>query len=82
MNSTLALSSNAHHNALAKEHGNHTHTDIDLAAADLEFDAPILRHPSFGDVHVGQDLDAADDRRLELVNLRRKEASCKTPSMR
>ena len=65
------LVEDAHHDALAVQHGNDRDADVDLAALDLELDPPVLRDALFGDVQPRHDLQAADDRRLESVDLGR-----------
>ena len=37
--------------------------DVELAAVDLDLDLAVLRAAALDDVHVGHDLDAADERR-------------------
>jgi hypothetical protein len=39
-----------HDDALAVDHRNDGHADVDLAAADLELDPAVLRQPLLGDV--------------------------------
>ena len=47
-----------------------------------ELDAAVLRQALLGDVQPGHDLEAADDRRLEAVDLRRHRLRVQQPSMR
>ena len=65
------LVKDAHHDALAKNHRDHAHTNIHLPAADRELDAAVLWQSPLGDVHVREYLNTADDRRLEPIDLRR-----------
>src|SRR5262249_22677573 len=65
------LVKNTHHDAFAVNHRNHGDADIDLAAGDLQLHAAVLRQPLFGDVQPRHDLQAADDGRLEAIDLRR-----------
>ena len=65
-----ALVENPHDDPLAEEHRDHADADVDLASAHLELYPPVLREALLGDVQVGHDLDTADDRRLELADLR------------
>ena len=67
----VRLVQETHHDAFAEEHRDDAHADVHLPAADLELDAAVLRDAAFGDVEVREDLDAADDRGLEPVHLRR-----------
>ena len=71
----LGLIEQTHHNALAKEHRNHTDTHVNLLAANLHINAAVLGKALFRDVHVGHDLDTRKDRRLESVDLGRQ--SCR-----
>ena len=41
--------------------------EVHLALADDHQEAPILRRPALGNVHVGQDLDARDERVLDVA---------------
>ena len=65
------LVEHAHHDAFAVQHRNDRHADVDLAARHAQLDAAVLRHALLGDVQPGHDLQAADDRRLEAIDLRR-----------
>ena len=53
------------------QHGNHGNPNIDFAAGDEELDPPVLRHAFLGDIHLGHNLQPAEDRRLKTVELRR-----------
>ena len=75
-----ALVQEPHDDAFAVQHRDHRHADVDLAAGDAELDAAVLRQALFGDVEPGHDLEAADDRGLEAVDLRRhrlRRAACR-----
>ena len=55
------------HDLLAEERRQHRHAEVHLLAApELELDAPVLRQPPLGDVELRHDLEARDDRVLEL----------------
>jgi hypothetical protein len=60
-----------HHHALAVEHGNDRHADVHLAPMHLELDPAVLRHALLGDVQLRHDLQAAEDRGLEAIDLGR-----------
>ena len=66
-----ALVQQPHDDAFAVQHRDHRDADVDLAAGYAELDAAVLRQPLFRDVEPGHDLEAADDRGLEAVDLRR-----------
>ena len=66
-----ALVEETHHDAFAVEHRDDRNADVDLAAGDAELDAAVLRQPLLGDVEPGHDLEPADDRGLEAVDLGR-----------
>ena len=61
----------AHDDSFAVDHGDHGDADIDLASAGAELDAAVLRQPPLGNVQPRHDLQTADDRGLEAVDLRR-----------
>ena len=42
------------------------HAEVDGLARHLQLEAAVLRHALLGDVELGHDLDARDDRRMEL----------------
>ncbi len=65
------LVQDAHHDAFAVQRGNDRDADVHLAAGRLELDAAVLGHALLGDVQPGHDLQPADDRRMEAVDLRR-----------
>ncbi len=65
------LSSKTHDDAFAVNHRDDRDADVDLAALDAHLDAAVLRQALLGDVEPRHDLDAADDRRLEAIDLRR-----------
>ena len=56
------LAQQAHHDALAVHDRNRADADVDLAAADLEIRAPVLRQTAFSDVQSADQLDARRDR--------------------
>ena len=70
-NFIAALVQDAHHDAFAVQHRDDRDADVDLAAAHLELDAAVLRQALLGDVQPGHDLQAADDRGLKAIDLRR-----------
>ena len=75
-----ALVQEPHHDAFAVQHRDHRHADVDLAAGNAELDAAVLRQALLGDVQPGHDLQAADDRGLKAVDLRRhrlRRAACR-----
>ena len=53
------------------KHGNHGNADVHFRLVDADLDAAVLRQALFGDVQVAQNLDAREDGRLELLQLRR-----------
>ena len=53
------------------QHGNDRHANVDLAAADGQSDASVLRQPFFRDVHAGHDFESADDRRAKSLDFGR-----------
>src|SRR5690606_18737100 len=61
----------AHDDPLAEKHGDDAHAQIHLPAADRELDPAVLRQPLLRDIHVREDLDAAEDRGLESADLGR-----------
>src|SRR3989442_1286436 len=61
----------AEHDRLAVDHRDHRYAQVDLAPANLEPDAPVLREALLGDVEVAEDLDARDDGGVELADLAR-----------
>ncbi len=65
------LVEDTHHDAFAVQHGNDGQADVDFAARDFELDAAVLRHALLGDVEPRHDLQAADDRGLKAIDLRR-----------
>ena len=56
---------------LAPRAGHGGDADVDVLAAEADADAAVHREALLGDVEVGHDLDAGDDRALEAVQLRR-----------
>ena len=62
----VALVENSEHDLLAEQRGQHTHTEVDDLPADLQFDAAVLRHASFGDVQRRHDLESRDQGRAHL----------------
>ena len=66
-----ALVEQPHDDAFAVDHRDDRHADVDLTALHLHLDAAVLRQPLLGDVEPGHDLQPADDRGLEPVDLRR-----------
>ena len=60
------------HDALAaqRRHGRDAH--VDLAVLQSQPNASVLRQPALGDVQLGHDLEAADDRRREMRRRRRR----------
>ncbi len=57
----------AHHDAFAAHGGQDRDAQVDLAAADGELDAAVLREAPLGDVEVGHDLDARGDGEREVL---------------
>ena len=64
------LVQNTHDHALTVDGGNGTDTDVNLAAFKAQRDVAILWHIALGDVHVGHDLHAAKQRRLQVLGRR------------
>jgi len=61
---------NAKHDALAEQRGQGRDAQVDFLAQHAEFDATVLGEPPLGDVQFGHELDAGDDRRLEMLRRR------------
>ena len=59
------------HNAFAVNHRDHRDAHVHLATAHFQLDPPVLRQAFFGDVQPSHDLQTADDRRFETMDLRR-----------
>ncbi len=73
----------AQHHRLAVEHRDDRDAHVHLALGDPQLDAPVLRQALLGDVQPAEDLQARDDRRLEVPDLRRDRwLPTSTPSMR
>ena len=51
------------HDALAAQRRHRRHAHVHLAVLQPQPDAPVLRNAPLGDVELGHDLEAADDRR-------------------
>ena len=68
----VLLVEQAEHDALAaqRRHGRDAH--VDLAILQPQPDAAVLRQPPLGDVQLGHDLEAADDRGGEMRRRRRR----------
>ena len=62
-----ALVEDAHHDALAVDERQRHDADVDAPAVDRQREAAVLGHALLGDVEVGHDLDARDDRRCHLA---------------
>ncbi len=60
----------AHDHALSVERGKRGNAQIDLAAQDLDLDAPVLRQAPLGDVELRHQLHARDDRRFQFAQRR------------
>ena len=58
----VLLVENADDGVLAVNRRHDRDTEVDLATAQVEFEATVLRHPLLGDVEIRHDLDARDDR--------------------
>ena len=71
LNTMRRLVEETHDDAFAVDHRDDRDADVDLAAVDAHLDAAVLRQALLGDVEPGHDLEAADDGRLEAVDLRR-----------
>src|SRR5207244_2059434 len=56
--------------ALAEHGGQNADAEVHLVAADVQFNAAVLRQAPLGNVEVGHDLDAAGDRALEVPRRR------------
>ena len=52
------------HGLLTEGGRQHRHAEVHRLAADLDPDAPVLRHPPLGDVEAAHDLQAGEHRRL------------------
>ena len=65
------LVENSHHHGAAECGGNNAHTQVDVTVLGLDLEPAILRQAFFGNVEVGENLDAADDRGVETANLGR-----------
>ena len=61
---------NTHDDSFAVEHWNDGHAQVDLAVGDLDFDTSVLRYALFGNIESRHNLQTADDRRLEAIDLR------------
>jgi hypothetical protein len=66
-----ALVQDAHHDPFTVDHGDHRDAHVNLAAADFQLDAAVLGQAFLGDVHAGHDLQTADDRGFEAMDLGR-----------
>ncbi len=62
----VPLVEDSEHDLLAEQRGQGRHAIVDDLVPHLELDAPVLRHASLGDVELRHDLEARDQRRLEL----------------
>ena len=60
------LVEDTHDDGFAVGGGDGGHTEIEPDAGNFDLDASVLRHALLGDVHLGHDLDAADDVRLKV----------------
>ena len=65
-----ALVQDAHHDLLAEHRGQGRDAQVELLVLDRHVDPPVLRESAFGDVQVGHDLDARDDRGLQRLGRR------------
>ena len=61
----FGLVEQAQHGALAVRRGQRRDAHVDGAAADAQRDAAVLRQPALGDVELGHDLQARDQRRVQ-----------------
>ena len=61
------LVQDSHHHALAVDGGHGAHAEVHLATFVAQGDVTVLRHIALGDVHLRHDLDAADDRGLQVL---------------
>jgi len=60
-----------HDDAFAEDHRDDADTEVYLSIADLDLEAAVLGDAAFGDVEIGENLDAADDGGLKLTDLGR-----------
>ena len=67
----VRLVEDAHHHLLAVHRRQDRHADVDLLLQRLDLEAPVLGTPPLGDVEVGHDLDARDDRAVQGLRRRR-----------
>ena len=65
------FSSKPHHHAFAVNGRHRADADINTRTAMMDLDMAVLRHESLGDIHVGHDLDARDQRGVQLLRRRR-----------
>src|SRR5262249_46638032 len=65
------LVQNTHDHAFTVDHGNNRDADVNLAAVNLQLHAAVLRQALFRDIQPRHDLQAAEDRAFEAINLRR-----------
>ena len=65
--SSALLVEQAQHHAFAVAAGQRRHAHVDRAAAQAQQDAAVLRQPFLGDVEVGHDLDARDQRGVQAA---------------
>jgi hypothetical protein len=63
----LGLVQQAQHGAFAVRRGQRAHAHVDGAAADAQRDAAVLRQALFGDVQLGHDLQARDQRGVQAL---------------
>ncbi len=61
----LGLVQEPEHHPLAEGRGDDGDADVHALVADLHLDAAVLREALLGDVELGHDLDARDQRRLD-----------------
>ena len=62
----VPLVEDSEHDLLAEQRGKGRHAVVDDLLAHLQLDAAVLRHAALGDVELRHDLEARDQRRLEL----------------
>src|SRR5207302_5609183 len=62
----LALVQDPHDDLFAEDGRDGADAEVDLLALDLELDAPVLREPPLGAVHLRHDLDPGDDGRVDV----------------
>src|SRR4030095_3755121 len=62
----VALVENSEHDFFAEQRRQGRHTIVDDLVAELQLYAPIRRHATLGDVQQRHDLEARDQRRLQL----------------